>query len=69
MDSITLTAPDISCDHCKRAVEGEISTLAGVQSVSVDVPSKQITVTYDPAELTPGAIADRLDEAGYPVAS
>lgn len=68
MQTITLTAPDISCAHCQQTVEREVGALAGVQSVTVDVPTKQVNVTYDPAETTEASIAARLDEAGYPVA-
>jgi copper chaperone CopZ len=64
--SLTLTAPDISCDHCRRAIESALSRLDGVSSVEVDVPAKTVQVRYDPAALTPAAIAAALDAEGYP---
>ncbi len=68
MESITLTAPDISCEHCKRTIETEIGALHGVQSVAVEVPTKQVNVSYDPAYATRDQIVAKLDEEGYPVA-
>lgn len=68
MQSITLTAPDISCAHCQQTVERELGGVPGVQSVSVDVPAKRVDVTYDPARTSETEIVARLDEAGYPVA-
>jgi copper chaperone len=68
MNTVTLTAPDISCDHCKATIEREVGAMSGVQTVSVDVPSQHVTVTYDPAQLTDTDIVAKLDDEGYPVA-
>ncbi len=66
MESITLTAPDISCDHCKAAIEREVATLPGVQHVAVDVPTRQVSVTYDPGSTTRSAIQAKMEDEGYP---
>ncbi len=68
METLTLTAPDISCEQCQRTIEREIGAMPGVQSVSVDVPSKRVNISYDPTETSEAAIAARLDDEGYPVA-
>ena len=36
MSTATYNVPDISCDHCKHAIEGEVSQVQGVASVEVD---------------------------------
>ena len=69
METMTVTAPNISCEHCQRAIEGAVGALPGVQSVHVEVPSKTVQVSYDPAQVSREAIAATLDEEGYPVAS
>jgi copper chaperone len=66
MEQITLTAPDISCEHCQHTIERELATLPGVQSVSVEISSKQVDVRFDPAQTSEEAIIARLDEEGYP---
>jgi copper chaperone CopZ len=60
----TYSVPDISCDHCKRAIEGEVTAVADVTSVDVDVEAKLVTVTGgdDPD------IRAAIDEAGYDIA-
>lgn len=68
MTTITLTSPDISCEHCKAAIEREIGGLSGVNSVSVDIPTQHVQVTYDSGRTSRDAIVEALDEAGYPVA-
>jgi copper ion binding protein len=69
METMTVTAPNISCEHCQRAIERAVGALPGVQSVDVEVPSKTVQVSYNPAEVSREAIAATLDEEGYPVAS
>ena len=69
MEAMTVTAPNISCEHCKRAIEGAVGALPGVQSVHVEVPSKTVQVRYDPAQVSRTTIEATLDEEGYPVAS
>ena len=60
----TYSVPGISCDHCKRAIESEVSTVADVVSVDVDVDAKRVTVVGgDDAGLRAA-----IDEAGYDVA-
>ncbi len=68
MESTTLVAPDISCEHCQRAIEGAVGKLAGVSNVKVDIPTKTVHVTYDPQEVTLPKIEEALDDIGYTVA-
>ena len=65
MSTATYTVPDISCDHCKHAIEGEVSQVQGVASVEVDVKAKTVTVSGEP--LDEQAILAAIDEAGYEV--
>lgn len=67
METVTLTAPDISCEHCKRSIEGAVGAINGVESVSVDVPAKRVTVDFNPVQTSRFAIVEKLDEEGYPV--
>ena len=68
MESMTLTAPDISCEHCRTAIERAVGALSGVQSCAVDVPTQHVSVTYDPSLVTPHQVVETLEEEGYPVA-
>jgi copper ion binding protein len=57
--------PDISCDHCKHAIETAIGKVAGVSSVVVTVDTKSVLVE-GPAD--DSAIRAAIDEAGYDIA-
>jgi copper chaperone len=67
METVTLTAPDISCEHCQRAIEGAVGALPGVSSVAVQIAPKQVTVVYDPGTVTLERIKEVMEEEGYPV--
>jgi len=67
MQTTTLVAPDISCETCQRAIEGALGNVAGVSSYRVDIPSKQVEVTYDPEKVTQHHIEQVLDDIGFPI--
>jgi copper chaperone CopZ len=60
----TYSVPGISCDHCKRAIETEVSGVAAVDSVDVDVDAKLVTVVGG----DDAAIRAAIDDAGYDIA-
>ena len=68
METMILTAPAISCEHCQRAIEGAVGALPGVDSVRVEIPSKIVEVSYDAARVSRQQIEATMDEEGYPVA-
>jgi copper chaperone CopZ len=68
MESITVTAPDISCEHCKATIEREVGAMPGIERVTVDIPTTRVAVSYDPRQVSEAAIIAKLDEEGYPVA-
>jgi copper chaperone len=65
---VTLTAPDISCDHCIAAIRTVLSRLAGVQFVEGNPQTKQVTIRYDPSMVELTAIEKVMEEEGYPLA-
>jgi copper chaperone len=66
MTEITYSVPDMSCDHCKRAVTSELLRVGGVESVDVDVDSKVVTIRG--SNLDDTALRAAVEEAGYEVA-
>ena len=66
MTSSTYQVTGLTCEHCVRAVTGELGDIPGVSAVSVAlVPggTSAVTVTSG-APLTGAAVAAALDEAG-----
>ena len=62
----TLLVPGMTCGHCRDAVTTEVSKLAGVEHVDVDLETKRVTVTG--TGLDRAALCAAIDEAGFDVA-
>jgi len=62
--STTFRVRGMTCEHCRRAVTEEISAVAGVESVTVDLATGLVTVTAG-APIDRADIAAAVDEAGY----
>lgn len=57
----------MTCGHCASAVTGELTKLAGVRTVDVDVPAGLVHVDSEtPLDLE--AVRAAVDEAGYELA-
>jgi len=67
IERATLTAPDISCEHCVATVTKAVGGLTGVSKVEASDQTKQIQVEYNPAHVSLAQIEAALDEEGYPV--
>jgi copper chaperone len=68
VEEVTLTAPDISCDHCIATIRKALSKLAGVQLLDGNPQTKQVTIRYDPSVVELTAIEKAMEEEGYPLA-
>jgi copper chaperone len=60
------TVPDLSCGRCKRAVAEEVSRVAGVEGVDVDLDRKLVLVRGE--DLDDAALREAIEEAGYEAA-
>ena len=60
---ITLSVPGMSCGHCEAAVKSEVGKVAGVESVTVDLDSKDVVVSG--TGLDSDAVVAAVGEAGY----
>ena len=67
MQQITLSVPEISCDHCKSSIEGAVGALSSVSTVDVSVDARTVDITFvDAADLA--AVTAAIEEQGYDVA-
>ena len=69
MKSVTLNVPDISCEHCERAITGALSPVGGMHSVRVDIAAKQVKVEYGDVHVNVDKMKELLNEEDYPVES
>jgi copper chaperone len=63
----TFSVPDVHCEHCDRAITQAVGSLEGVDSVSVDLETKNVTVGYDDARIQRERVIAAIEDEGYPV--
>lgn len=66
MHTLDLTAPDISCDHCKTAIERDLGGAPGIRRVVVDIATKAVAVDFDEEQTDEEQIRSTLADIGYP---
>jgi copper chaperone CopZ len=66
MEEKTYTVVGMSCSHCELSVREEVSEVAGVESVDVDLSSGSIRVRGENVSDT--AVTAAVEEAGYELA-
>lgn len=60
------TVDGMSCGHCVNAVTEEVTGVAGVTGVEVDLEGGRVTVTSD-GPVDDASVRAAIDEAGYEV--
>jgi copper chaperone len=67
MTSATFNVLEMSCGHCKAAVEGELNKLSGVKFSNADFEKGTVEVRYDEDRVTTEELEGGIEEAGYSV--
>jgi copper chaperone len=64
---LTLTAPDMSCNHCKMTIENAVKELSGIKQVNADPNTKKVTVDFDEKTVSLDDIKSVIVDSGYEV--
>jgi copper chaperone CopZ len=67
LNDLSLTVTGMTCGGCENAVKRALGTLPGVSDVTASHTDNQVSVKYDPALVTPAAVAERIEKLGYQV--
>jgi copper chaperone len=65
-ETMAYSVPKIHCAHCGASIKEEVSEVAGVESVEVDVDTKLVTIHGE--YLNDTALRAAIEEAGYEAA-
>ncbi len=57
--------PQLHCESCEQRVVRVLKTLTGVQQVSADASTQRIEVLFDPSQVKPETLVERLGLLGY----
>jgi len=55
----------MSCENCKAKVEKNIPYEKGVKGLAVDLPTKIVTIKYQPAKTSPEKLEKAIQKLGY----
>ena len=64
----TFSVPEVSCGHCKSAIEAALAPVEGVSRAEVDITSKQVEVDFDDRVVDRVAVVRAIEASGYAVA-
>ncbi len=67
MENVTISVPDISCDHCKQTIEGALKGVEGVSAAEVHVPEKTVDVSFDETRIQQNVITKVIEDQGFTV--
>jgi copper chaperone CopZ len=60
-----ITSKRIMCGGCAANVTKALTSIAGVKSVNVDVPTKTVTVDFDESITSVAVLRESMATAGY----
>ena len=62
-ETLTYRVDGMTCEHCKAAVTEEVTKVAGVAGVDVDLDTKLVRIAGERVDRA--AVVAAIDEAGY----
>ncbi len=63
----TYRVPDVSCQHCVRAITEALQKIVGIQEIDVDLAQRIVRVVSD-EQVPEEAIRNGIEAAGYTIA-
>jgi copper chaperone len=67
MTDTTFEVPEMSCGHCKAAIEGELNNLSGVEYSNANLEEGIVKVTYEEGRVSEEQVKSAIEDAGYAV--
>ncbi len=67
LKQIELPITGMTCANCANTVERALKKTAGVNSAAVNFASERASVQFDPAQVSPAQLIERVRQAGYDV--
>lgn len=55
----------LHCNNCARKIEDNVSFEKGVKDLSVSVPDKTVTITFNPAKTDTATLRKSINSLGY----
>ncbi|KXU99704.1 hypothetical protein AD929_14620 [Gluconobacter potus] len=59
----------MSCNGCSGKLQRALEAVNGVKAVDIVLDGGKVTVSYDPAQVSPVAFRDVVEDTGFDVVS
>jgi copper chaperone CopZ len=66
MKTITIPIENLKCQGCAATIRKEVSRIKGIKSVSVNLETAGVEISYEGDESVPAACKSKLRRLGYP---
>jgi copper chaperone len=67
MTDTTFRVPEMSCGHCKAAIEGKLNKLSGVEYSNANLEEGTVKVSYMEGRVSEEQLKGAIEDAGYAV--
>lgn len=67
MENISFNIPSLGCSECSEKIRSTVKAITGVQNVSVNLKSQQLSVEFDPSRINADTIKTAVSEMGYDI--
>jgi copper chaperone len=67
MTDSTFRVPEMSCGHCKAAIEGELNKFSGVEYSNANLEEGTVKVSYEEGRVSEEQLKGAIEDAGYAV--
>jgi len=67
METTSFNVPSISCSACTEKIQESLKEMKGINNISVDIKTKTVSVDYNPADVKPQDIMNKVSSIGYEV--
>ncbi|MGB9960800.1 heavy metal translocating P-type ATPase (plasmid) [Halobacterium sp. MBLA0001] len=64
-ETVTIAISDMTCANCAETNQTALENIPGVVNAEVNYATDEAQVTYNPAEVSIGALYDAIEDAGY----
>ena len=58
----------MTCNSCVKHIESTLSSVSGIGSICVSLEQEKAVVVFNPLEISPEAIAEKIDDMGFEAA-
>jgi copper chaperone len=67
MTDTTFNVSEMSCGHCKAAIEGGLNKLSGVEYSNANLEEGTVKVSYEEGRVSEEQLKGVIEDAGYAV--